>query len=106
MNWIDAAKILFESQRPEHFTNHEHCEECAEHDQTLLSSDIETIGLAELGNPDWEPICFTSAEGGKYFLPAFIRLRFETINDAFYFGQFLFHLEGNGPENDFYLSCS
>ena len=106
MDWMNIAKTLFKAQRPEHFTNHEHCEECAEHDQTLLSADIETIGLDELGNPGWEPICFTSAEGKKYFLPAFIRLSIETINDEFYFGQFLFHLEGNGPDNQFYLSCS
>jgi len=106
MNWIGTAKKLFEAQRPEHFTNHEHCEECAEHDQTLLSSDFDTIGLDVLGNPGWEPICFTSAEGKKYFLPAFVRLSLETVDDEFYFDQFLFHLEGNGADNDFYLSCS
>lgn len=106
MNWIESAKELFDAQRPEHFTKHEHCEECADHDQTLLSSEVDTIGLEELGNPGWDPICFTFAEGKKYFLPAFVRVSLETIDDEFYFGQFLFHLEGNGPDNDFYLSCS
>ena len=106
MNWIEAAKKLFEAQKPEHFTDYEHCEECAEHDETLLSSEIDTIGLAELGNPGWEPLCFTSAEGKKYFLPALVRLSLDTVENEFYFGQFLFHLEGNGPNNDFYLSCN
>ncbi len=106
MNWIESAKELFDVQRPEHFTEYDHCEECAEHDQTLLSSEIDFIGLDELGNPGWDPICFTSTEGKKYFLPAFVRLSLETVDDEFYFGQFLFHLESNGPNNDFYLSCN
>lgn len=106
MDWVNKSKMLFSTRKPEHFTNYEHCEECAEHDRTLLSSDIDTIGLNELGNPGWDPICFSSQEGKKYYMPAFVRLSLETMNDDFYFGQLLFHLEYDGPDNAFYLACS
>ena len=65
-----------------------------------------TIGLDELGNPGWVPICFCSEEGIKYYMPAFIRLSFETIANDFYFGQFLFHLEYDGKNNKLLQSCN
>jgi len=106
MNWILEAKRVFDVPKPEHFTNYKHCEECAEHDETLINSDIDTIGLDELGKPGWNPICFCSEEGQKYYLPAFIRLSLETMSDDFYFGQFLFHLEYDGENNKLVNSCS
>ena len=92
MDWIDRAKYLFKAPKPEHFTNFNHCEECEEHDQTLLALDIDIIGIDELGNPGWDPICFASPEGKKYYLPALIRLSLDTMMDEFYLDQFLFHL--------------
>jgi len=106
MNWIEKAKRVFATDKPEHFTNYAHCEECAEHDQTLKEADIDHIGLDELGNPGWDPLCFCSAEGKKYYMPALIRLSIETINDQFYFGELLFHLEGDGENNKLFLSCT
>jgi hypothetical protein len=106
MDWVQKAKILFESERPEHFTNYKHCEECAEHDETLRNAEIDTIGLDVLGNPGWDPICFSTVEGKKYYMPSFIRLCLETIENEFYFGQFLFHLEGDGRENSLVQSCT
>lgn len=106
MNRIEEAERAFAADKPEHFTNYTHCEECAEHDQTLRGADIYRIGLDELGNPGWDPLCFSSSEGKKYYIPALIRLSIETINDEFYFGQLLFHLEGDGEDNKFFLSCT
>ena len=106
MDWVKEAKVTFKSERPEHFTNYKHCEECAEHDETLRNADIDTIGLDVLGNPGWDPICFTSVEGKKYFMPSFIRLSIETIENEFYFGQFLFHLEGDGKDNSLVQGCT
>ncbi len=106
VDWVAEARRLFLSERPEHFTNYRHCDECAEHDQTLLTAEIDTIGLEELGNPGWDPICFSSPEGRSYYMPAFVRLSLDTVDDAFYFEQFLFHLEGDGPGNDWLLSCN
>lgn len=106
MDWINAAKTIFASERPQHFTDFPQCEESFEHDQTLINSTIEEIGLSELGNPGWDPICSCSVEGKKYFMPAFIRLSLETIDHDSYFYQFLFHLTYDDEKNNLLLSCS
>lgn len=106
MDWFEEAKTLFNAPKPTHFTNFTHCDECAEHDRTLLESDVERIGLTELGNPGWDPICFCSEDGKKYYLPALIRLSVDTIASDFYFDQFLFHLELDGENNVLFSSCS
>jgi len=106
MNWIETAKALFRAEKPEHFTNYRHCDECQEHDETLRGTAIDTIGLAELGSPSWDPLCFCSAEGKKYFMPALVRLSLETVDDAFYFSQFLFHLEADGVDHALVKSCT
>lgn len=95
MDWINEAKRLFYAEKPEHFTDYNHCQECYEHDQTLRNADIDSIGMAELGNIGWYPLWFTDAEGVKYYMLALIRLALETIDDEFnfYFDQLLSHLE-------------
>jgi hypothetical protein len=42
MDWAREAKRLFCVDKPKHFTNYTHCEE---HDQTLINSTIDSIGL-------------------------------------------------------------
>ena len=107
MHWLNEAKHRFAVERPPHFTDFEHCSECAEHDQTLLGSTIDTIGLSELGNPGWDPMCFCSAEGIEYYFPALVRLSLDTASSAdFYFEQLLFHLEYGGAENRSLEHCS
>jgi hypothetical protein len=76
--------------RPDHFTDFEHCEECAEHDQTLITCTPDTIGMDELGNPGWDPICFITRQGFQYYMPGLARIALAREN--FYLGQFLFHL--------------
>jgi hypothetical protein len=63
MDWIQHAKQLFQMPKPEHFTTYRHCCECAEHDATLLAYDVNAIGVEQLGNPGWDPLCFVSPEG-------------------------------------------
>lgn len=104
--WVEKARQLFQTNKPDHFTNYTHCCECAEHDELLRTFDVDTIGIAELGNPGWDPICFCSDEGKKYYMPALIRLSLETIHGHFYLDQFLFHLESDGRRNTFFLSCT
>ncbi len=107
MDWVNRAKKIFYCEKPQHFTNYRHCEECQEHDETLIGSSIDSISLEELGNPGWDPICFCGDEGKKYYMPAFIRLSLETMDsNDFYLEQFLFHLEGDGKENSLFLSCN
>ena len=107
-DWKQRSKLLFTSPKPEHFTDYHHCCECAEHDQTLLSADPDSIGLAELGNPGWDPLCFTSPEGLKYYMPALVRLTLDTIDDPqkSYLDQFLFHLIKDGPGNAIVSACN
>jgi len=105
-NWLKRAQEIFSGPRPQHFTNHTHCCECAEHDETLRNSDVDSIGLDELGNPGWDPLCFCSAEGLLYYAPAMIRLSLETVDGDFYFSQLLFHLDYEGTQNRFLNACS
>jgi hypothetical protein len=105
MNWISEAKRIFETERPQHFTNHTHCEECLDSDNILLSKSIDDIGIEELGVPG-DPLYFCTDQGKKYFMPSFVRLALSTIDDEFYLGQLLFHLEGKGENNKLFKSCS
>ncbi len=94
--------------RPEHFTNYQHCEECAEHDQTLRERDRATLGLDELGNPGWDPLCFCSAHGKAYYFPTLARLSLQPPRNEYdwYGEQLLFHLYSGGAENEFLQYCS
>ena len=108
MDWKQQAKLIFNVPKPAHFANYRHCCECAEHDQTLLAFDVDSIGLAQLGNPGWDPLCFSSAEGLMYYLPALIRLTLDTMDSPreTYLDQMLFHLVQDGPGNRLVSACS
>jgi hypothetical protein len=56
--------------KPDHFTNYTHCEECAEHDETLRTHDRDTPLVSHVDNPGWDPLCFTSPHGKAYYMPA------------------------------------
>lgn len=104
--WIDWAERLFQMEKPDNFTDLNHCDECDEHNGTLKNSDVKTIGMDQLGSPAWDPICFCSVEGKLYYTPAFIRLSLDTIEEDFYLDQFLFHLIWDGDKNKYYQACS
>ena len=106
MNWIAKAEEVFKINRPIHFTDYLHCEECREHDETLRNASLSSIGISELGNPGWDPLCFCTEDGIKYYFPALIRITLETIENDFYFEQLLFHLGYEKKDNRFKKSCS
>jgi hypothetical protein len=108
MDWKQQAKLIFNVPKPAHFSDYRHCCECAEHDQTLLSFDVDSIGLAQLGNPGWDPLCFSSAEGLMYYLPALFRITLDTMDNPreTYLDQLLFHLVHDGPNNRLVSACS
>jgi hypothetical protein len=108
MDWKQQAKLVFNVPKPIHFGNYGHCCECAEHDQTLSTCDVDSIGLEQLGNAGWDPLCFCSAEGLLYYLPALIRLTLDTIENPAktYLDQMLFHLIRDGPGNVVVTACS
>jgi hypothetical protein len=107
MDWKQQAKILFNVPKPEHFVK-QHCCECAEHDETLATFDVDSIGLDQLGNPGWDPMCFSSVGGVIYYMPALIRLTVDTIDkpNEVYLDQLLFHLVRDGAANDLVNACN
>ena len=66
-DWKQQAKVIFNEPKPAHFVDHRHCCECAEHDETLTTFDVDSIDLQQLGNPGWDPLCFSSSEGLIYY---------------------------------------
>jgi hypothetical protein len=108
MDWIQQAKQLFHMPKPAHLTNYRHCCECAEHDETLLAYDINTIGIEQLGNPGWDPLCFASPVGFLYYLPALIRITLATMDkpQERYLDQLLFHLMRDGKDHALVRACS
>jgi len=103
---IDAAFAGVD--RPEHFTDHRHCSECAEHDETLRSHDRHSLGQRHVGNPSWDPLCFCSAQGQAYYLPALARFALAPPDPQYgwYGEQLLFHLTSGGERNALYLHCT
>src|SRR5262245_4858278 len=88
-------------ERPEHFTDYTHCEECAEHHDLLRSRDNDTLRIADVGNPGWDPLCYVDPAGLGYFFPGLARLALEDPDPEYgwYPQQLLFHLTYEGAEN-------
>lgn len=100
-NWIEQATQYFKVKKPEHFTNYQHCCECFDHDQTLLTHNVKSIGWDELGNAGWDPLCYVTPQGFIYYFPALVRLCLESDETNYYLSQFLFHLICDGYKNQF-----
>jgi hypothetical protein len=94
--------------RPEHFTNFRHCCEYAEHDELLRSRDRDTLQVEDVGNPGWDPLCFTSADGLLYYLPALGRLALAEPADYlnWYVPQLHFHLTYEDAKNRILVAAS
>lgn len=96
---LNAIKIAFVNEtRPDHFTDFTHCCECAEHDETLRMHTQESIGLHELGNAGWDPICFINLEGFMYYFPKLAELAIGQ-GEEYYLDQFVFHLNSQRIEH-------
>ena len=91
---------------PENYTNRDHCPECAEHDETLRSHTPQSIGLEQLGNPGWDPICFVLPEAFKYYFPALVRLALDSEGSNGNLDQFLFHVTYQGEDSRFFKHFS
>jgi len=106
---IAGVELAFaECPRPEHFTAYTHCAECAEHDATLRARDRDTLTLADVGNPGWDPLCFCSAAGLAYYFPALAGLALTApANDSpWYAEQLVFHLGYGHLDNELYGYCN
>lgn len=89
-------------RRPQQFVDASHCEECAEHNETLSKCDRDSIGLKELGNAGWDPMCFVNPHAFKYYFPSMVRLAFDDKTNNEYLNQFLFHITYEGNESRFF----
>ena len=87
-------KLFGEEERPDHFTDHMHCEECADHDATLQQYDNTNLPVDKVNNQAWDPVCFLTPEGFRYFYPRLCELAYGS-GDDFYLESFLIHLENN-----------
>lgn len=106
MEFIEEARQLFGDEvRPEHFTNHEHCCECAEHDATLQNSNPEQLTYDDL-RPGWDPLCFINPEGFRYYFPALAKLAIEGSGPTYFVDRLVFHLELDGKNNRRYEAFS
>jgi hypothetical protein len=74
--------------RPERFTDGRLSSERAEHEETLRAHTPDTISLEDVGNAGWDPICFVTIDGFKYFMPGLARLAL----GGGYIAEFLFQL--------------
>lgn len=102
----NIERVFSYNAAPENYTNHAHCAECAEHDETLRSYTPKSISLEQLGNPAWDPICFVLAPAFKYYFPALVRLALDSEETDCYLEQFLFHLTYQGQESRFFKHFS
>lgn len=104
----DVQAAFAGCERPEHFTDFRHCCECAEHDELLRSRDRDTLQLEDVGNPGWDPLCFTSAAGLLYLMPAMGRLALDTPSPerGWYAPQLHFHLTYDGEANRILVASS
>lgn len=104
----DAVRHAFGAEpRPEHFTDHPHCCECAEHDAVVASRHVDSLRVEDIHNAGWDPICFVTAAGVRYYLPALVRLALaSTTAENWYLPQLLCHLIGDGPQNRRVMCCT
>ena len=94
-NPLQTIQAAFATERrPEHFTDPTHCEECADHDRTLLLYRRQNLPLKLIHNRAWDPICFVTPEAFRYLFPRLCELAYGTDAD-YYLDQFIFHLEYN-----------
>lgn len=99
MNTYQSLCRAFSSrERPDHFIDSKHCEECSEHEATLASKDIDSISFMDVGNIAYSPIGFISVEGFLYYLPGLARLITGT-GEEYFLDNFLIYLENEQRRN-------
>lgn len=101
----DAFKSV---PRPDHFTDHTHCDECQEHDEVLRGRDLDSLVISDVGSQAWNPITMATPQGFAYYLPALDRLALEPMPQGWdWYGYIiLFELRWNGPHNERWLYCT
>jgi len=73
-------------------SNPDCCDECREHEQTMAGNTLESLTINHVGNPGWNPTCFMSAHGFRYWFPALVRIASEQPDTGYWEDLFGFHL--------------
>jgi hypothetical protein len=98
---LESVRAAFAGcPRPEHFTNHTHCQECAEYDEFLRARTPDTLHIEDVGTPG-TAMCFVDPVGFAYFFPGLARLALDDAADFYgwYPRQLLFHLACEWEKN-------
>jgi hypothetical protein len=100
-------KAFGEVERPTHFTDFAHCQECAD-DATLLARPRERLRRKDLGTSGWDPVTFTSAQGLAYLMPTLARFAFAPGGRkcGWYGDQLAWHLSCDGCANRLFQACT
>ncbi len=94
-------------ERPAHFTDTQHCTECAEHDDRLQLCEPHAMHLEDVGYAAFDPFCVATPHAMAYFFPSLARLALNppSPEHGWYASQLLFHLEVEEIDNRFYRYC-
>ena len=74
MDISDLLNRLEVTNRPSDYIDIHHCEECEEHYNELRPYASESLPYSAIENIGWDPTCFLSPLGFRYYLSALIRL--------------------------------
>jgi hypothetical protein len=116
-SWSESAVAVLQQidrsfstvERPEHFTNVDHCSECREHDEELSARARMELRRSDLGGPGWDPITFASPQGVAHLMPALARYTMAPDfwpNPGWYADQMAFHLVLDGRDNRLVQFCN
>ena len=102
---VDSAYLAFSHfEKPEHATNYQHCEECAEYDETLSLVSQRDLSIEQIGTVCWGPVPFLTPEATAYYMPRLIELAAAGVDNKDrdpYFTQFINSVSA-GPTNQQY----
>jgi hypothetical protein len=60
--------------RPVDYIDQDHCDECAEHYQTLLDVAPADLTKDHVGDGAWDPSCFLTADAFRHYFPGLARI--------------------------------
>lgn len=75
---LDEVRAHFgRYSRPDDFIDAAHCCECAEHYAELADVTVDDLAKEHVGDGAWDPTCFLTSEGFRYYFPGLARIATE-----------------------------
>lgn len=97
----DLYQAFKDCDRPDHFTNYDHCPECKDHDETMRNANLESLNSEHLGSPGYNPFNFLTIEGFSHYMPKLMELAITGVKSKhgdLFLSDFLFYL---APDKDY-----